>query len=391
MYMSSVSGGGLPTAYYTRHKPPRETPMLTPAGTLTEAYEAFFTEAQARLSQDFERALLWRQLSSFRWLNSALAARSLREVLEERLLGTGKLGDLAARQVRGDSPQALFNTTLFNNGRRLVITTMPPQAMRYDFFLDLQQTLARRGERTEIPPALQQRWRQVLAVTPLDLNIDPCELRLAGAVAASASFPPWVGPFTVRVGEEQRFWHIGDGGLYENSGVESLLFVFLKKLEENKARRALILAFDSSFRFGVGERRLGMRAQPFSLLTYDFSRIPAIMEQRAGAYAALFFRTLQIEGVFPDNDTMRVVVLRHTDAQWADDLSDLPAACRQENPPLRTPVEVQERLAEIPTRFYIASPCDRQLLADAAAKVVAQKQHEIVELLTTPPAHAAAR
>jgi hypothetical protein len=41
---------------------------------------------------------------------------------------------------------------------------------------------------------------------------------------------------------------------------------------------------------------------------------------------------------------------------------------------------VLERLAEIPTRFYVASECDRQLLAAAAAKVVAQHRQEIVEM-----------
>ena len=60
-------------------------------------------------------------------------------------------------------------------------------------------------------------------MTPLDLKIDPCPVRVAGAVTGSASFPPLVGPITFRVGEEEQYWHIGDGGLYENSGTESLL------------------------------------------------------------------------------------------------------------------------------------------------------------------------
>jgi hypothetical protein len=45
---------------------------------------------------------------------------------------------------------------------------------------------------------------------------------------------------------------------------------------------------------------------------------------------------------------------------------------------------VVERLAEIPTRFYVASACDRQLLALAAAKVVAQHQQEILTFLEGP-------
>ena len=138
------------------------------------------------------------------------------------------------------------------------------------------------------------------------------------------------------MGEEELYWHTGDGGLYENQGIESLLFVFLKKLQERQARRALIIAFDSSYPFSVGYRRLSRRSDPFTLFTYDFSRIPSIMEERATAYQALFFRSLQLEGVFPDQQTVRVVLLRHTDAKWKDDLSDLPEACRNEKPPLQT-------------------------------------------------------
>jgi hypothetical protein len=55
------------------------------------------------------------------------------------------------------------------------------------------------------------------------------------------------------------------------------------------------------------------------------------------------------------------------------------------------PAEVVERLAEIPTRFYVASACNSQLLGLAVAKVVTQHQHEIVELLARPPAQSAAR
>ena len=97
-YLSSVSGGGLPTAYYALHKPPRATPVLGPDGTMTEAYKTFFAELQTKLAQDFQSDLIWRQIGSFRFiLNSALAARSLREVLEENLLGTSTFADLAAR------------------------------------------------------------------------------------------------------------------------------------------------------------------------------------------------------------------------------------------------------------------------------------------------------
>ena len=83
--------------------------------------------------------------------------------------------------------------------------------------------------------------------------------------------------------------------------------------------------------------------------------------------------------MFPDRQTARVILLRHIDAKWKDDLSDLPEACRNENPPLQTPQEVMERIGEIPTRFWLSSECDRQLLVTAAGKVVAQNRQDILE------------
>ena len=105
------------------------------------------------------------------------------------------------------------------------------------------------------------------------------------------------------------------------------------------------------------------------------------MEERATTYQVLFFRSLQIEGVFPDRRTVATVRLRHTDATRAADLSDLPPACRAERRPPRTAQEVTERIAEIPTRLVVASECDRELLAAAAAKVVADHREEILGFL----------
>jgi hypothetical protein len=380
-YLSSVSGGSIAAAYYAGLKPAREAPMLTAEGAFTPEYQAFFGRYKAALSQDFEGALIRRQLATFRWTNPALAARSLAEIFTRRLFGDMTLAQARAREVRGDSPRLIINTTLYNNGRRLALGTLPSASFRYDFFDDLQASLARSGRQAELPPRLRERWEALMPITPTDLRMDLCQSRMAGAVAASASFPPLVGPITFRVGDEETYWHAGDGGLYENQGIESLLFVFLKQLQEGTARRALILAFDSSYPFSVGYRQLTRRSQPFSLLSYDFSRIPSIMEERASSYQALFFRSLQLEGVFPDGRVLGTFLLRHTDARWKPDLSDLPAACRTLHPPLASPEDVVDRIAEIPTRFRLNSECDRELLATAAVKVVAQNRAAIVDFI----------
>jgi hypothetical protein len=381
-YLSSVSGGGLPATYYALHKPPRGTPVLGPDGVMTDSYQTFFADLKAKMAQDFQSALIWRQLSSFRLiLNSALLARSLTEILEERLLGPSTFADLAAREKRGDSPRVMINSTLFNDGRRIVFSTLPPDATQYDFIADLDRSLASRGITRSYPEVMKKRWDSLLSVSPLELQIDPCPLKVAVAATASASAPPLVGPITFTVGDELDYWHTGDGALYENLGLESLMFMFQKQLQDHKVRRALILAINSSYPFSVGFKTLRQRSEPWTIFNYDFSRIPSIMEERATAYWSLFYRSLQVEGVFPDDKTLRIIFLNHESAQWEEDLSDLPEACRNEKPPLTSPEDVQQRIAELPTKFVIPSECDRQLLHTAAAKVVEQNQEAIQDFL----------
>ena len=383
-HLSSVSGGSLSATYYVQKKPGREVPVLNPDGSLSEAYRAFFDRYRTELSQDFETSLIWRQLLSFRWINSALAARTLAEILESKLYGQARMGDLAEREKAGDTPGLIVNTTLYNNGRRLAMTALPSEEFRYDFFSDLERDLKREGRPMDLSPYIRERWKLLWPMTPIDLHIDSCMPLVATAATMSASFAPLIGPTTLRIGDEEAYWHVGDGGLYENSGIESLLLLYLRQVQMNRAKRVLIIALDSSFPFSVGEKQLRRRSLPFSLLNFDFSRIPSIMEERAITYQALFFRTLQLEGVFPDRKTFTVIALRHTDAKFAADLSDLPAACKAEVQPMKTLDEVEDRIAAIPTRLGLNSECDRHLIYAAAAKLVAEHRDEILEFLNRP-------
>ena len=74
--------GSLPAAYYALHKPPRETRVLGPDGTMTEAYRTFFADFKAKLAQDFQGALIRRQLGSLRrQAKKAERFRALRDEL----------------------------------------------------------------------------------------------------------------------------------------------------------------------------------------------------------------------------------------------------------------------------------------------------------------------
>jgi predicted acylesterase/phospholipase RssA len=380
-FISSVSGGSMASSYFVARKPGHAVPILAPDGAMTQEYQDFFNGFKEDMKFDLEGLILRRQLFRLRWINPAWTAWSLGELLDESYLHDMTFKDLAVREAQGDSPQLMVNTTLYNNGRRFVVSTLPREASQYDVFLDLKRLPVMRKLDEEAETILRSRWESLHSVTPEDIKLDTCHVRVAAAVVGSMSFPPVVGPISFKVKGQEKYWHIGDGGLSDNTGAESLLMVFLKKLQERKTRRALIISFDSSFPFLVGGEELSSRAEGFTLFSYDFSRIPSIMEERATAYRAWFFRVAQRQGLIPGPSQLGLITLRHTDAEWKEDLSDLPESCREKEGQLKQPREVVRRLAGIATRLWLASPCDRDLTISAAAKVVAQNEEKIKHFL----------
>lgn len=394
-YISSVSGGSLAASYFAMHKPSRNTLVLTRQGRLTEEYRAFFDRYADAMGQNFELPVELRQFFKLRWFNPSQRATSLAEVLDDRFLKNRTLKDLSEREANGDSPRLLINSTLYNNGRRFVITTLPQEALDYNFLERLEVGMSRsvstRSVHTSLPPSLV---RAKAHITPMtfsspEIKADWRRVPLSSAAVASASFPPLIGPITVQVGESPTYWHVGDGGLFDNQGTESLVQVMLKQLEDGKAKRALIIALDSSYPFSVGSEQLDDSDKGFKVFVEDPSRIVGIMEQRANTYQAMTWHILQRTGspVLPNPSTIKVIVLRHTDAEWNKNLSDLPEACKAERVKW-TSKRIETHVAEIPTLLRIKSECDKQLLVTAATKVVTQHKDEIRSFLdaTSTPA-----
>lgn len=380
-FISSVSGGSLASAYYVIKKPKHVTPVLTPNGEMTDMYRDFFKGFKETVSQDFEKPLLWHNLFRLRWFNPAFTAKSLTEILRDDYLGGMTFNELAHRERRGDSPYLIVNTTLYNDGRRFVISTLPPDVVQYNPMPDLNRNMPAQTKDKETDSILLQRWQDLQSWTPWDFNMDVCRIKVAAAVTGSMSFPPIIGPISLRVGETDQYWHVGDGGLSDNSGAESLLMVFLRKLQAGKARKALIISLDSSFPFSVGGAALNKRNEGFSLFKYDYGRIPSIMEERSLAYRSLFFRVAQRQGILPDKNTIGIVILRHTDAVWKEDLSDLPESCRDEKVNWKSPKDVSTHVAGVVTRLWIKSTCDQDLVLASAKKVVAQNESKIKKFL----------
>ncbi|MGA6828374.1 patatin-like phospholipase family protein [Nitrospira sp. NS4] len=382
--ISSVSGGSMATSYFASQKPPREVPVLTPAGDLSEDYRTFFAAYKTTMDNDYENPLLWRNILRLRWFNPAWTARSLAEYLNAEFLKDMSFKDVMEREARGDIPRLLINTTLYNDGRRLLMTTLPQEEAQYDLLEDVHRAGSGSGRTKAVEDLIRTKWTSLQSVTPQALDLDLCPIKLAAAVATSMSFPPIIGPNTFKVEGEEQYYHAGDGGLSDNMGIESLFMAVMKQLQENPTRRALVIAFDSSFPFSVGNERLNHFPEGFTLFNYDYGRIPGIMEERALAYRLILARIMVEQGVFPDEKRFKFLHLRHIDAEWKEDLSDLPESCRKEGVELVSPPMVKQRLSSIVTRLWIESHCDRDLVTTAAAKLVEAKKAEIQKFLEQP-------
>lgn len=387
-YMSSVSGGSLATAYYALKKPPKSEPVLDAQG-LTPGYRTFFTDFKSAMQMDFQTRAAARQLLFFRAFNPTKFAYSFSEVWDSNFFGEVTFSQLYAREQRGDSPRVILNGTLYNSGQRFALTTLPASEFNYDFIELLIKELKKPNRPVPVTPeglaiiqqGLEKAKKQFLPLTFEQIGANHENLRLSLAVATSASFPPVVGPVTYSVNGKPPYYHIGDGGLFDNLGTESLATLFLKKIPQGSSRKGLIIVIDTSFPFDANAAELDNSEKGFEVFKDDPSRIVGIMEERANAYQMMLWDSLRTEGVvLPDFAHLRIEVLKHTDADWTG-YQDLPDVCREEFPPDVKPEDIKQAVRVIPTLFKIKSPCHGALLIKAAQKVVEKHRDRIVNFI----------
>jgi predicted acylesterase/phospholipase RssA len=389
-YLSSVSGGSVASAYFATKKPGKETPVLSEKYSLTNEYEKFFETYLDTMASNIQGRMEWKQVYKVRWGHSNQRATSLAEVLDDKFLHGATFQDLYKREEAGDTPRLILNATFYNSGRRAAMTTLPGAAFNYDFIKRLQDELqATASPGASIPPlpiSLVNAQRALIPQTFEDVGADSRAIPLSRAVAASASFPPLIGPITVQIqGEENNIYHhVGDGGLFDNQGTESLVQLLLKFQEQKQIKRALIIAFDSSFPFTANIDKLNHMEDGFEIFTHDPGRIVGVMEVRANAYQSALWHILQTKHILlPDDRHFKVVVLRHTDDMWPDNWRNLvPTSCAIEAKAWKDKKDIVQHLALIPTLFKINSECDRALLGTAAKLAVEKKRDEIQQFLS---------
>jgi hypothetical protein len=100
----------------------------------------------------------------------------------------------------------------------------------------------------------------------------------------SAAFPVVVGPVAYQVEGQKGFFHVIDGGITDNTGVESLAQLFLRKLIDDQDQHGLIVELDAGMPFNTEGTAIKDSSTPLSALVKDPSRMSDTQEQRASLY-----------------------------------------------------------------------------------------------------------
>ncbi len=357
-YLSSVSGGGFPAAYYALKQP-----RLCPDGASDpvcerEGYAAF----KSAMRHDFLGAMTARQIQSPNRISSPTRRlSSLQDVLDTQFIGGAAFGDLP------QEPVLLINGARYDDARRFVFSNVaiPEGENPLRQFSD---------------PTLQTASFSQTGCT----RATPQTFSVALAVAISAGFPPLLGPGSIKMSETcdggaERFWHLGDGGILDNTGVETIEDYALRATNSGApVKRVLIFSVDAGLSSTPDEM---MQRRNLKLWTTNPGRVVDIVSKRAEAYRRIALQQLAEEaGV-----SFTIIKMRYTDA----DLDQWPASCGD-----RTggKAAIQAALATVQTNLRI-SDCDADLMERAAEDVVrraiADNRDLINEILSAKAAEGA--
>lgn len=326
-YLSSVSGGGFPAAYYSLNKP--------------EDFTAF----KQMMRFDFLGSMTYRQVQKPNRITSPTRRlSSLQDVLDTQFIGGATFGDLP------QTPVLLINGARYDDARRFVFANAPIPEEESDLRQFTEPTL-----------------RTASFSLPGCTRATPADFPVALAVAISAGFPPLLGPASIQTtetcaGDDTAYWHLGDGGILDNSGVETIEDYALRaKLDGEAASRLVVFSIDAG-RSTAPEEMMSQRN--LKLWTSDPGRVVELVNQRAKAY-----RDVAIERMANEAGIEIVIIkMRYVDAE----LETWPASCAKRESKHGT---IKTAIANVPTNLRI-SDCDADLIEVAADDVVRRALQE---------------
>ncbi len=359
-HLSSVSGGSLAASHFAANHP--ACGQSASEAESEACWHDYFSELKSATRHNFFDRMELRQIfKPNRFLSPTRRTSSLQEVIDARFLHHKTFGDLARERREdpdgGSRPALLINATSYDEGRRFV-------------FSNLCFTEGVEDSRNPCNPLTQPALRARTFSRAGCPRPVPDDFPLSLAVAASAAFPPLIGPVAFEVPTtcedgESEWWHLGDGGIIDNTGVDTLEEIVLLEARDGRQRleRVLIVSLDSG-RTVTTEQMLATKN--LRLFTRDPGRVAEMTTPRGNAYHDLVWerkkRDLTAQGTEFEKISIRYTMAgldRWPESCGEEEAADVDATRRA----------ILARLQAIPTDLEITR-CHADLMEMAAHKAV---------------------
>lgn len=335
-HVSSVSGGGLPAAYLAANNM-GHCPQVDTSSQGAHCLPASFDAMRPRLTRDYSSEMLKRQAwRPNRWLHPSERVSSLEEAFADYITADRTLAQLP------DSPVFMFNTVSYTTGDSFVLANVP------------------RAHSANAPQTLLDPRLRTTSFSDEDcLRRLPEETSLALAVAASAAFPPLYGPVTISkpAGAGTEFTHLGDGGLSENTGVDTLLEAALDAAARNpNIEKLTLISFDAGLKIDTFKSKATHDLRLWS--SKELARLVDVPNLRGDRYRNVVEESIIAASPVP----IEIIRFVYLDAEI-----DWHQACSSD---IREKhATIRNYLASIPTGFSITT-CDTEMLRLAAEALV---------------------
>lgn len=275
-FLSSVSGGSLAATYYT---------LLRPDTSDRVALDEFFKDFRDDMRLDFESRSVGRTLFMGRALPLIFThyhrGHVLAGVFDSNFFHDATFADLPPPGPR--HPTLIVNATSYSRGSKFLLTRLPSARFNDSQLMrGLREMRLIRGNYTERHVPFENVGFDTLAS-------DIGSFKLSYAVAASAGVPGILGPTVLKDHSRtdgEVFEELGDGGLYDNFGLETLVQLFASILEEHPGKHARIIVVDASSYFDAQSDRLEYTVADYA------DRVTSIAWLRTSDYTELLYRSL---------------------------------------------------------------------------------------------------
>jgi predicted acylesterase/phospholipase RssA len=340
-HVSSVSGGGFAASYLALHPMPARGDE-----------DGYFDQMQTVMAHDYFWDTQVQQLRNpLRLFSPSRRLCSLKDALERPdFIGNATFAALPTDRT------FFFNAASYDTGQRFIFSngSLPAPDAQGDY-------------------ALPAKLRTLSFSNATGDRVTPPDFPISLAVATSAAFPPYLGPMTVQVDAQSgtaEYWHLGDGGVFENPGVETLREAVYAR---NDNTSATIYSFDAGKKL---DGDLSKSTKDISIWSRDVTRLVDVLTEYAATQRTTLYDALDDQsGIKIDLitfDYMDVVRLAKSatppDPKWLS-WDGWQHATPQDIQDSRTPAE---HLAKIPTALKITA-CNQELISTAAEFLVNQR------------------